>query len=72
MKTASPGLPVGTGLGLPISRRYAQLLSGSLTVASVLGVGSRFTLVLPRVLKRTSGSLPPLPDPPEGPEVIEG
>jgi len=38
----------GTGLGLPISRRLAELLRGSLTVASVLGEGSTFKLELPR------------------------
>jgi PAS domain S-box-containing protein len=37
----------GTGLGLPISRRLAELLSGSLTVSSKLGEGSTFSLKLP-------------------------
>ena len=37
----------GTGLGLPISRRLAMLLGGSLTVASAPGVGSTFRLQLP-------------------------
>jgi signal transduction histidine kinase len=37
----------GTGLGLPISRRLAQLLDGSLTVHSVPGEGSSFRLTLP-------------------------
>jgi PAS domain S-box-containing protein len=37
----------GTGLGLPISRRLAQLLRGSLTVNSTLGEGSKFMLDLP-------------------------
>jgi two-component system, sensor histidine kinase len=37
----------GTGLGLPISRRLAQLLDGSLTVESVPGQGSTFRLTLP-------------------------
>jgi signal transduction histidine kinase len=37
----------GTGLGLPISRRLAELLRGSLTVESTLGEGSKFVLELP-------------------------
>ena len=37
----------GTGLGLPVSRRLAQLLGGDLTVASKAGVGTTFTLRLP-------------------------
>jgi PAS domain S-box-containing protein len=39
----------GTGLGLPISRRLAELLGGSLTVTSVPGEGSTFNLSLPPV-----------------------
>ena len=37
----------GTGLGLPISKRLATLLSGALEVESTLGKGSRFRLLLP-------------------------
>jgi len=37
----------GSGLGLPLSRRLAELLGGTLTVASTLGAGSTFQLVLP-------------------------
>lgn len=37
----------GTGLGLPISRRLAQLLNGTLVVQSELHKGSTFTLRLP-------------------------
>ena len=38
----------GTGLGLPISRRLAELLHGSLTVHSEPGNGSTFRVELPR------------------------
>ena len=38
----------GTGLGLPLSRKLAQLLGGTLTVRSQPGKGSAFTLRLPR------------------------
>lgn len=37
----------GSGLGLPLSRRLAQLLGGSLEVASSSGAGSTFRLELP-------------------------
>ncbi len=37
----------GTGLGLPLSRRLAGLLGGSLEVQSARGAGSKFTLTLP-------------------------
>ena len=37
----------GTGLGLPLSRRLAILLGGTLTVQSELGVGSVFSVDIP-------------------------
>jgi len=38
----------GVGLGLAISRDLARAMNGDLTVSSVFGRGSRFTLELPR------------------------
>ena len=42
-----PHSGIGTGLGLPVSRRLAEVLGGSLTVESVPGEGASFTLRLP-------------------------
>jgi signal transduction histidine kinase len=38
----------GAGLGLAISRGLAEAMGGSLTVTSAVGIGSSFTLRLPR------------------------
>jgi signal transduction histidine kinase len=42
-----PDSGMGSGLGLPVARRLAQLLGGSLTVDSDIGRGATFSLVLP-------------------------
>jgi signal transduction histidine kinase len=37
----------GTGLGLSLARKFAELLGGRVAVESELGKGSRFSVVLP-------------------------
>jgi len=37
----------GTGLGLPISRRFCRMMGGDITVASELGKGTTFTIEIP-------------------------
>ena len=45
----------GTGLGLPLTRKLAALLGGTVTAQSTLGVGSRFTVTLPFRIPEPSG-----------------
>ena len=46
----------GTGLGLSLARKFAVLLGGSVSVASELGTGSRFSVSIPTQYHVTSGS----------------
>jgi signal transduction histidine kinase len=46
----------GTGLGLPLSRKLAGLLGGTLTVTSTPGEGSVFSLVLPVAYRAADGA----------------
>ena len=45
----------GSGLGLSISRRFCQMLGGDIRVESKPGIGSRFTIDLPRVTDAKMG-----------------
>jgi CheY-like chemotaxis protein len=46
-QVAAPGANKGSGLGLAIARQFAELMGGSLTAQSHVGVGSTFRLELP-------------------------
>ena len=48
-----------SGLGLPLSRKLAQLMGGSITVESQLGTGSKFRLRIPRIYSKRAGQARP-------------
>jgi signal transduction histidine kinase/CheY-like chemotaxis protein len=50
----NPGPQTGTGLGLTITRRFVELMGGTLLVESELGRGSRFIVELPLELATES------------------
>jgi signal transduction histidine kinase len=45
----------GTGLGLPLCRKLAELLGGRVEVESRIGAGSTFSLILPRSFPHIDG-----------------
>lgn len=50
----------GTGLGLTITRRIAEMMGGSITVWSHPGAGTAFTVTLPLNAESVTGGLQPL------------
>jgi signal transduction histidine kinase/ActR/RegA family two-component response regulator len=50
----NPGPRMGTGLGLTITRRFVELMGGTLLVESEVGRGSRFEIELPLELATES------------------
>jgi signal transduction histidine kinase/CheY-like chemotaxis protein len=60
----------GTGLGLVISRRFAQMMGGDIQVQSEFGRGSVFSVRLPRVAGRSRPPPPPPPSPASSPLVL--
>jgi signal transduction histidine kinase/DNA-binding response OmpR family regulator len=45
----------GTGLGLPLSKKLAELLGGAIAVQSAPGQGSVFSVTIPRLYRATEG-----------------
>ncbi len=56
LESSAPGERSGTGLGLAVSRRLAELLGGRIELRSKSGAGSTFRLHLPRRLPQSRAS----------------
>jgi CheY-like chemotaxis protein len=58
------GRAKGTGLGLPLARKLAEVLGGSVSVRSQPSVGSTFAVTIPRIFRPAGQSEPPGNSPP--------
>ena len=46
-RNTTAGKVAGTGLGMPIVKKYVDMMGGTIEVASELGKGTKFTVILP-------------------------
>jgi CheY-like chemotaxis protein len=63
VESALQGRAKGTGLGLPLCRKLAHLLGGRVSIESTPGLGSTFTLTVPR--RYAPADVPASTEPPE-------
>jgi signal transduction histidine kinase/CheY-like chemotaxis protein len=63
------GKAKGSGLGLSVSKKLAELLGGSVSVQSTPGKGSTFSLTLPRCLPVSSSEIAVSSEPPHAQSV---
>jgi two-component system, cell cycle sensor histidine kinase PleC len=59
----------GTGLGLPIARRFAILLGGKLNIRSATGAGTTITIILPARAGGVASAHKAPNDPPLGADI---
>jgi len=61
----------GTGLGLSMVYELAKKMEAGLTVASTVGQGSTFTLIIPVVVVQTKAPVPSVPEKPEAVPTLQ-